>query len=45
VFGALSAGLYVLFAFTPVTTTTLLVAVMLLTTSFLFVISAQNGLS
>jgi predicted MFS family arabinose efflux permease len=44
-FGAISAGLYVLFAFTPVTYVTLLVAVMLLTASFLFVSSAQNGLT
>lgn len=44
-FGALSASLYVFFAFTPVTTMTLLAAVMLLTTSFLFVASAQNGLT
>ena len=44
-FGAISAGLYVFFAFTPITYVTLLVAVMLLTTSFLFVASAQNGLT
>jgi Na+/melibiose symporter-like transporter len=44
-FGAISAGLYVLFAFTPVTYASLLVAVMLLTVSFLFVSSAQNGLT
>ena len=44
-FGAISAGLYVLFAFTPVTYATLLIAVVLLTTSFLFVASAQNGLT
>ena len=44
-FGAISAGLYVFFAFTPVTYGTLLVAVVLLTTSFLFVASAQNGLT
>src|SRR6185295_6402314 len=43
-FGASSAGLYIVFAFTPMTYTTLLVAVLLLTTSFLFVSSAQNGL-
>ena len=43
-FGAATAGLYVVFAFTPTTYTTLLVAVLLLTTSFLFVSSAQNGL-
>jgi hypothetical protein len=44
-FGTISAGLYVLFAFTPMTYATLLVAVVLLTTSFLFVASAQNGLA
>jgi Major Facilitator Superfamily len=44
-FGTISAGLYVFFAFTPVTYVTLLVAVVLLTTSFLFVASAQNGLT
>ena len=44
-FGAISAGLYVFFAFTPITYATLLAAVMLLTTSFLFVASAQNGLT
>ena len=44
-FGAISAGLYVLFAFIPITYVTLLVAVVLLTTSFLFVASAENGLA
>ncbi len=44
-FGAVTAGLYVLFAFTPATYVTLLIAVVLLTTSFLFVSSAQNGLA
>jgi Na+/melibiose symporter-like transporter len=44
-FGTISASLYVFFAFTPITYATLLVAVMLLTTSFLFVASAQNGLT
>jgi MFS family permease len=44
-FGSISAVLYVLFAFTPVTYPTLLVAVVLLTISFLFVASAQNGLT
>ena len=44
-FGTISAGLYIFFAFTPVTYVTLLVAVVLLTTSFLFVASAQNGLT
>src|SRR3984957_238036 len=44
-FGAISAGLYAAFAFTPITYATLLVAVVLLTASFLFVASAQNGLT
>jgi hypothetical protein len=44
-FGSATAGLYIFFAFTPVTYVTLLVAVVLLTTSFLFVASAQNGLT
>ncbi len=44
-FGITSASLYILFALTPITYTTLLVAVVLLTTSFLFVASAQNGLT
>lgn len=44
-FGAISAGLYVFFAFTPVTYVTALVAVVLLTTAFLFVASAQNGMA
>ena len=44
-FGTITAILYVLFAFTPITYVTLLVAVILLTTSFLFVASAQNGLA
>jgi hypothetical protein len=44
-FGGVSASLYVAFAFTPITYATLLVAVVLLTTSFLFVASAQNGLT
>jgi BT1 family len=44
-FGAITAALYVLFSFTPVTYATLLVAVVLSTTSFLFVTSAQNGLT
>ncbi len=45
VFGAVTAGLYVVFAFAPITYITLLVALVLLTTSFLFVASAQNGLT
>jgi len=44
-FGSISAVLYALFAFTPITYLTLLAAVVLLTTSFLFVASAQNGLT
>jgi hypothetical protein len=44
-FGAASAILYVFFAFTVITYVTILVAVLLLTTSFLFVAGAQNGLA
>jgi hypothetical protein len=44
-FGGLSAFLYVCFSFTPMTYVMLLVAVVVLTTSFLFVASAQNGLT
>jgi MFS transporter len=44
-FGGITAFLYVAFAFLPITYLTLLVAVVLLTTSFLFVASAQNGLT
>ncbi len=44
-FGGISALLYVLFAFAPMTYPTLLVAVVMLTVSFLFVSSAQNGLT
>jgi MFS family permease len=44
-FGVITALLYVVFAFTPNTYLTLLVAVVLLTASFLFVASAQNGLT
>jgi Na+/melibiose symporter-like transporter len=44
-FGATTAGLYVYFAFAPVSFGTLLVATILLTTSFLFVASAQTGLA
>jgi len=44
-FGAVSASLYVAFSVIPITYATLLVAVLLLTTSFLFVSSAQNGLA
>ena len=44
-FGGLCTAVYVLFAFTPVTYQSLLVAYLLLGTSFLFVSSAQNGLT
>jgi MFS family permease len=44
-FGGTTALLYVLFAFGPMNYVTLLVAVMALTASFLFVASAQNGLT
>jgi hypothetical protein len=44
-FGGITAFLYVVFAFTPMSYVTLVVAVVLLTTSFLFVASAQNGLT
>lgn len=44
-FGAVAASLYGLFAFIPVTYWTLLVAVTLLTAAFLFVASAQSGLT
>ncbi len=45
VFGAICALLYLGFAFAPLTYTSLLVAVIVLTTAFLFVASAQNGLA
>jgi hypothetical protein len=45
IFGAISVGVYVYFAFTPVSYVTLLIAVLLLTASFLFISSAQNGLA
>jgi len=44
-FGGISAVLYAVFAFAPVTYASLLIAIILLTTSFLFVSSAQNGLT
>jgi hypothetical protein len=44
-FGAITAGLYALFAFIPITYATLLAAVMMLTTTFLLVASAENGLA
>jgi len=44
-FGAATAVLYVLFAFAPTTYATLLLAVVLLTSSYLFVSSALHGLA
>ena len=44
-FGAACALLYLGFAFLPMTYSSLLVAVIVLTTAFLFVASAQNGLA
>jgi hypothetical protein len=44
-FGVVTAGLYALFAFVPISYVTLLAAIALSTTSFLFVASAQNGLT
>jgi MFS family permease len=44
-FGGISAALYVLFAFTPMSYWMLVVAVVMLTVSSLFVASAQNGLT
>jgi hypothetical protein len=44
-FAAVTTGLYGLFALIPTTYGTLLTAMLLLTTSFLFVASAQNGLT
>jgi hypothetical protein len=44
-FGCIGAVLYGLLAFTTMTYATLLAAVIVLTTSFLFVASAQNGLT
>jgi hypothetical protein len=45
VFSVICVALYVLFAFLPATYTTLLIAVILLTTVSLFVTSAQDGLT
>jgi hypothetical protein len=45
VFGGISALLYLFFAFLPMTYATLLGAIVALTASFLFVSSAQNGLT
>ena len=44
-FGSISSILYVVFALTPISYVVLLVAMVLLSTSFLFVSSAQNGLA
>ena len=44
-FGLVTAALYILFAFIPVSYWTLLIGVVLLTASSLFVASAQNGLA
>ncbi len=45
IFGTIGAMLYGTFAFLPLSYGTLLTALLLLTTAFLFVSSAQNGLS
>jgi MFS family permease len=44
-FGCINAVFYILFAFSPISYMMLLVAVLTSTTSFLFVLSAQNGLT
>ena len=44
-FGGISAGFYLVFAFMPATYASLLAALILLTASFLFVASALNGLT
>lgn len=44
-FGVISAVLYIGFAFIEITYSTLLIATVLLTTAYLFVLAAQNGLS
>jgi predicted MFS family arabinose efflux permease len=44
-FGILTAAIYAVFAFIPFSYTSLLAAVVLVTASFLFVASAQNGLT
>ena len=44
-FGFVTAALYVIFAFVPVSYATLLIAITLLTVSYLFVASAQQGLT
>jgi hypothetical protein len=43
-FGSITALVYLTFAFIPVSYLTLLIGVIILTVSYLFVISAQNGL-
>jgi MFS family permease len=45
IFGAIGTGLYLYFAFTPVSYGSLLAAMVLLTMSALFISSAQNGLT
>jgi BT1 family len=45
IFSAISAALYIYFAFAPVSYSTLLIAVFMLTCSFLFIDSAYSGLS
>jgi len=45
IFGAVSACLYAFFALAPISYVTLLIALLLLTTSFLFISSALNGLA
>ncbi len=45
IFGSLSAALYVVFAFADLGYWSLLLAVALLTTTYLFTLAAQNGLS
>jgi len=44
-FGGMTAAVYGCFAFTPITYSTLLAAILLSTTLFLFVAGAQNGLT
>ncbi|HEY5106854.1 MAG TPA: MFS transporter [Caulobacteraceae bacterium] len=44
-FGAISAGLFTFFAFTHPTYASLLIAMLLLYSSFLFILSAQRGLT
>jgi MFS family permease len=44
-YGAITAGIYILFAFIPFSYFTILMTILLSTTSFLFVLSAQQGLT